>query len=139
MQNSILNVPEPKNEPILTYRPGSSERGALEKALGEVYDTPVDIPLIIGGKEIRTGRTAHCVCPHEHGHVLATYHQAGRREVELAVKVAKKAWKNWSEMPWAERAAVFLKAGGAVIRAISNAGQCGDHVESVQECIPGGD
>ncbi|HEX6862447.1 MAG TPA: L-glutamate gamma-semialdehyde dehydrogenase, partial [Thermoanaerobaculia bacterium] len=69
-----------------------------------------DIPLIIGGKEIRTGDTAKAVCPHDHKHVLATYHQAGAAEVEAAAAAAKAAWKDWSETSWEERAAILLRA-----------------------------
>jgi 1-pyrroline-5-carboxylate dehydrogenase len=70
----------------------------------------IEIPLIIGGEEVRTGNTAKCVMPHEHGHVLATYHQAGPEQVRMAADATRAAWAGWSEMPWEARAAVFLKA-----------------------------
>ncbi|HXO22645.1 MAG TPA: L-glutamate gamma-semialdehyde dehydrogenase, partial [Thermoanaerobaculia bacterium] len=78
--------------------------------LDEMLRETVEIPLIIGGREVRTGDTARAVCPHDHGHVLATYHQAGAAEVAAAAAAAKEAWKEWSEMPWEERLSVFLRA-----------------------------
>ena len=110
MPNGVVPVPEPFNEPIHAYSPGSSEKASLKAKLSEMLAREIEIPLIIGGKEVRTGRTGKAVCPHDHGHVLATYHQAGPDEVALAVDAARKAWKTWSEMDWEARAAVFLKA-----------------------------
>ncbi len=110
MYDGILNVPTPANEPVRAYAPGSIERASIKSRLAGMLGETVDIPLVIGGREVRTGRTAKVVCPHEHGHVLATYHQAGPQEVEAAVAAAQAAWREWSEMPWEARAAVFLKA-----------------------------
>ena len=110
MPNGIVRVPEPVNDPVRTYAPGSSERASLKKRLDRMLSERIEIPLIIGGEEVRTGNTAEAVCPHDHGHVLATFHQAGEREVAQAIDAAKSAWKEWSEMPWEARAAVLLKA-----------------------------
>jgi 1-pyrroline-5-carboxylate dehydrogenase len=110
MPNSIAPVPTPVNEPVLKYAPGSPERPSLKAKLQELLAAPIEIPLIIGGKEVRTGKTAQAVCPHDHGHVLATFHQAGAAEVEEAIRQAGRAWHDWSAMPWEARAAVFLKA-----------------------------
>lgn len=110
MSNGILNVPTPLNEPVRSYAPGTSERASIERRLAEMLQETPDIPVIIGGREVRTGRVAQSVCPHDHGHVLATYHQAGADEVEQAVVAAREAWQTWSEMAWEDRAAVFLKA-----------------------------
>jgi len=110
MPNGIVPVPPPVNEPIRAYGPGSAEKAALKKKMREMLAGEIEIPLIIGGEELRTGRTAKAVCPHDHGHVLATWHQAGPEEVARAAKVARKAWQTWSEMSWEARAAVFLKA-----------------------------
>ncbi|HEX6200788.1 MAG TPA: L-glutamate gamma-semialdehyde dehydrogenase [Thermoanaerobaculia bacterium] len=110
MSSAVFEVPIPENEPIHDYAPGSPERASLKKALDELLDQEVEIPVVIGGEEVRTGDTATCVCPHDHGHVLGTYHQAGEKEVARAVEAAKAAWVDWSEMPWEERAAVFLRA-----------------------------
>ncbi len=84
----------------------------------------IEIPLIIGGKEVRTGNTAKAVCPHDHKHALATYHQAGQKEVEMAIQASQKAWTEWSEMPWEHRAAIFMKAAELLagpMRASANA------------------
>ncbi len=110
MSNQIVHVPTPVNEPVRTYAPASEEKARLKATLHEMLGGKVEIPLVIGGEEVRTGSTADAVCPHDHGHVLATFHQAGPDEVERAVAAAKKAWREWSEMPWEARAAVFLKA-----------------------------
>ncbi|MCP4547348.1 MAG: L-glutamate gamma-semialdehyde dehydrogenase [bacterium] len=107
--NAIMQTPEPYNEPIKGYMAGSEERLALERELNRQYETPIDIPLIIGGREIRTGNTAQVVCPHEHGHVLAEYHLAGAEEVGQAIAAAMAAKVEWQRLPWTDRAAVFLK------------------------------
>ncbi len=110
MANGIVPIPKPVNEPIKAYGPGSPEKAALKAKMREMLSEQVEIPLIIGGKEVSTGRIANAVCPHDHGHVLATYHQAGPQEVNMAIKAAAEAWKTWSEMAWEDRAAVMLKA-----------------------------
>jgi 1-pyrroline-5-carboxylate dehydrogenase len=109
MTNGIFSVPAPYNESVLTYAPGSEERARLKAELDRQYKQQLDIPLIIGGKEVRTGRTAQAVCPHEHGHVLATYHLAGPTDVQMAIDAAVQARHAWAELPWHERAAVFLR------------------------------
>ena len=110
MTNSMLNVPFPENEPILGYAPGSPERAALKSAYESLKSEQIEIPLIIGGKEIRTGNMGECRMPHDHGHLLATYHKAGEAEVQMAIDAALEAYKTWSEMPWHDRARIFLKA-----------------------------
>ncbi|NOY22940.1 MAG: L-glutamate gamma-semialdehyde dehydrogenase [Acidobacteria bacterium] len=111
MANGIFKVPTPVNEPIKSYRPGSPERESLKNKLKELKSTEIEIPLIIGGKEIRTGNMGKVVMPHNHSHVLATYHKAGEKEVSMAVDAANKARKEWAAMPWEHRAAVFLRMG----------------------------
>ena len=111
MINGIINVPQPYNEPVLGYAPGSPEKKALKDQLKKMLGEQLEIPLIIGGKEVKTGEMADCRCPHDHQHVLARYHKAGAKEVELAAAAAQKAWKDWSEMDWVNRAAIFLRAG----------------------------
>ncbi len=106
-----LRVPAPVNEPVLDYLPGSREREELKKKLSEMAGEVVDIPLIIGGEEIRTGDTAQVVMPHDHGHVLATYHRAGPEEIRKAIQASQDAHKEWAAWPWEDRVAVFLKAG----------------------------
>jgi 1-pyrroline-5-carboxylate dehydrogenase len=124
MSNAFFHVPTPVNEPVRPYGPGSPDRAALKRRLDEMLGEQVEIPLVIGGREVRTGNTAQAVCPHDHGHVLATYHQAGAKEVEEAARAAREAWHAWSETPWEERAAVFLRAADLLAgpwRATSNA------------------
>ena len=82
MANGIIRVPEPSNEPVRAYAPGSAERASLKRCLQQMQAEPIDIPLILGGRGITTGRTTTAVCPHDHGHVLATVQQAGAAEVD---------------------------------------------------------
>ena len=109
MNNARIKFPSPNNEPVKTYLKGSPEREALEAELKRQFNTVIDIPIIIGGKEIRTGNTGKVVCPHDHNHVLATYHKVSEKEVEMAIEAAMEAHKIWSETPWTTRAAIVLK------------------------------
>lgn len=109
MCNAKFTLPEPTNEPILSYNPGSIERIELKRKLEEFSDSTIEIPLIIGGKEVKTGNTGRCIMPHEHGHILAIYHKAGAREIAMAVEASQKAWKSWSVTPWWERVSIFKK------------------------------
>jgi 1-pyrroline-5-carboxylate dehydrogenase len=108
--NSIATLAVPANEPVRVYGPGSPEKASLKQRLAAMLDETVDIPLIIGGREVRTGDTDRAVCPHDHGHVLATFHQAGAAEVAAAAAAARRAWRDWSETGWEERAAVLQRA-----------------------------
>jgi len=110
MANGVLRIPEPINEVVRDYGPGSDDKSALKLRLEQMLAEQVDIPIIIGGEEVRTGRTADVVCPHDHAHVLGTFHQAGAGEVEEAIEASQRAWKSWSEMAWEARAAVLLRA-----------------------------
>ncbi|MGI5863576.1 MAG: L-glutamate gamma-semialdehyde dehydrogenase [Myxococcales bacterium] len=110
MPDGTWTAPQPKNEPVLTYEPGSIERGALKTTLKELSSHEIEIPLYIGGREIRTGRTAEIRAPHDHELVLGRYHQAGENEVLLAIEAAKAARHEWEALDWRERAAVFLRA-----------------------------
>ena len=109
MNNSIISFPVPANEPVKAYLAGSPERVALEKELERQSKLVVDIPIIIGGKEIRTGDVGQVTCPHDHKHVLATYHKVGRKEIEMAIDAAMEAHKQWSRTPWTTRAAIVMK------------------------------
>lgn len=109
MNNAIFRFPNPGNEPVKTYAPGSVEKAELKKALAQLKSEKWDIPLIIGGKEVRTGNTGTVVMPHDHQHVLATYHKAGAEEVQMAIDAAMAAHQSWSELPWLERASVMLR------------------------------
>jgi len=108
--NAIIKVPLPFNEPIYSYAPGSRERKDLKTQLEKMLNEEIEIPLIIGGKEIRSGKLADCRCPHDHNHLLGRYHKAGPPELDRAVEEAKKAWKDWSEMDWRSRVSIFLRA-----------------------------
>jgi 1-pyrroline-5-carboxylate dehydrogenase len=108
--NTVPQVPTPINEPVLSYAPGSPERALLKETYARMHGEEIEIPLIIGGREVRTGNTEVQVSPHEHGHVLARYHKAGAAEVRQAIDASMKAWKDWSNWPWEDRLAVFQRA-----------------------------
>ena len=110
MSNGFARVPTPVNEPVRSYAPGSPERASIKETLASMLADPIEIPVVVGGKEIFTGNTTTAVCPHDHGTVLATVHQAGPSEVAAASEAADAAWGEWSEMGWEARASVFLKA-----------------------------
>lgn len=109
--NGRIIVPVPENEPVYSYAPGTPERAALRAELAR-HDglDPADIPLVIGGEEVRTGDTERAVSPHDHGRTLAVWHKAGKPEVARAIQASREAWRSWSTMPWEDRAAVFLRA-----------------------------
>ncbi len=109
MDNAIFKFAKPANEPIKSYAPGTPERAELKKALDTLAGEQWDIPLIIGGSEVRTGNTGNVVMPHDHKHVLATYHKAGEKEVQMAIDAAMKAHREWSRLPWVERASVMMR------------------------------
>src|SRR6266850_1609460 len=108
--HGIFRVPEPQNEPVRSYAPGSLEREELRVRLTEMESQQLDIPLVIGGEEVRTGQTFEAVEPHKRSYVLATVHKGGANEVERAIAAAADAWEDWSRTPWEERVAVFLRA-----------------------------
>ncbi len=110
MNNAIYNFREPGNEPFLQYLPGSPERLLIEKELEEQSKKVIDIPLIIGGKEIRTGKKGKIVSPSDHKKVLATYHMATEKEVRMAIDAALEARDNWMILAWMERAAIMMRA-----------------------------
>ena len=109
MNNTLVKVPNPVNEPVRAYGKGSSEKASLKAKLEELSNQKFDIPIIIGGKEIRTNDTANCVMPHNHNHVLATYHQAGEKEIQMAIESSLKAQAEWSAMPLQARVAIFKR------------------------------
>ncbi len=110
MSNAIFTMPTPQNEPVQGYGPGSPEKAKLKAALAELSGKQLDIPVVINGEEIRTGNVGKCVMPHNHGHVLGQFHQAGTKEVEAAIEGALKVRKEWASLPWEERAGIFMKA-----------------------------
>ena len=108
--NGTRRVPAPVNDPVRSYAPGSPEKAELKARLQEMAAERLDIPLVIGGRELRTGRTATAVMPHDHGHILGDWHKAGPAEVEAAIAAAREAHREWSAWAWEDRVAVFLKA-----------------------------
>ena len=110
MDEAQFTVSMPSNEPVHEYRPGSPERTSLKNKLKQMSQEIIEIPLIIGGREIKTGSTGKSVMPHNHGHTLAVFHNAGKEEVEKAIIATQKSFKQWAAIPWSERVSVFLKA-----------------------------
>jgi 1-pyrroline-5-carboxylate dehydrogenase len=108
--HGIHRPPAAFNEPVKSYAPGSPEREELRVRLAELQGEALEIPLVIGGEEVRTGNTFEAVQPHKRSHVLATVHQGAEPEVKRAIAAAGDAWKDWSRTPWEERAAVMLRA-----------------------------
>jgi 1-pyrroline-5-carboxylate dehydrogenase len=106
----VRRVPAPINDPNRTYAPGSPEKAELKARLKSMAGEKIEIPIIIGGREIRTGKLEKTVMPHDHGHVLAEYHMAGPEHVEQAIAAAAKARRDWAAWPWEDRAAVLLRA-----------------------------
>src|SRR3989441_11863484 len=107
---SGYRVPIPINEPVRSYAPGTAERRALKQKIGARSGEKFELPLAIGGKEVGTGDTGTQVMPHRHRHVLATWHKAGPREVEQAIKAATDARREWGSWSFEDRASVFLRA-----------------------------
>ncbi|MFO7813954.1 MAG: L-glutamate gamma-semialdehyde dehydrogenase [Pelovirga sp.] len=110
LNNAVLSVPYPQNEPVLSYAPGTPERSQIREALADLKSKEVEVPLIIGGKEVRTGDLAKIACPHDHSVTLGQYHKAGPKETQMAIDAAMAAKPAWEALRWEERAAIFLKA-----------------------------
>lgn len=110
MGKGFFNVPIAVNEPVKSYAPGSPEREAVLKAYKEMYNSQVDVPMYINGKEVKTGNTRTMSPPHDHKHIVGTFHLAEKSHVEEAIATALEARKSWSQMPWEQRAGIFLKA-----------------------------
>ncbi len=110
MFNGIFQIPRPINEPLLGYAPGSPEKAELKAKLKEMLGRQVEVPMIIDGKEVRNGKLAEMHCPHNHRHILGSYHEGNALYVGKAIDAAEKARHEWGQMPWDARAIVFLKA-----------------------------
>src|SRR5690242_10099657 len=107
---STAPVPAPHNEPVRAYAPASPERASLERDLARQAATVVEIPCVIGGQDVFTGKVRDVTMPHDHRHVLARVHLAGPAEVEKAAKAAEGARRGWATLPWEARVSVFLAA-----------------------------
>jgi 1-pyrroline-5-carboxylate dehydrogenase len=140
--NSRSVAPYPPNEPIYDYKKGSPERVALEAALKELRSAVHEVPIIIGGKEIKTSKFGEQAIPHEHNHVLARFSIAGEAEVKLAIESSLKARKEWAAMSLDHRIAIFLKAADlltgpwrAKVSAATILGQSKNFFQSEIDCI----
>lgn len=116
MTHAKFKTPPTYNEPIKGYAPGTPERKALKAKLAELLGKTVEIPMVIGGKEIKTGNMGECRCPFDHAHILGRYHKGGAKEAKMAIEAALAARAKWAEMPWEERAAIFLRAAEMLAR-----------------------
>lgn len=114
MLKGFFNVPEPKNEPVFDYAPGSPERAKLQQALKEARSKEVDIPMYIGSEEVRTGNKLPLSPPHDHQHILGYFHEGDKSHVEQAINAALGAKEAWETMEWEQRAAIFLKAADLI-------------------------
>ena len=110
MNNLLPRIPQPHNEPVLSYAPGSPERARLKRKIQELKSSPLEIPLFIDGKEVRTGNTERMAPPHDHRNDLGVVHCGGEQEALQAIESCVSARNDWMRMPWTERAAVFLRA-----------------------------
>ena len=114
MNTGYFNYPLPVNEPVLNYAPGSPERKRLKEVLAELKSTELDVPMYIGGEEVRSGNTAELHPPHEKNHLLGKFHQGDASHVSLAIKAALSARSAWASMSWENRANIFLKAADLI-------------------------
>ena len=114
MLKGFFNVPQPVNETILNYAPGSKERTLLKKALADARSKTIDIPMYIDGKEVRTDKKINIYPPHDHQHLLGTYSQGSKQHVSDAISAALKAKEAWENLAWEQRAAIFLKAADLI-------------------------
>ncbi len=112
--NGFFKVPVPVNEPILNYAPGSKERAELKAALADARSKQIDVPMYIGSQEIRTGKTSRMAPPHDHQHTLGHFHEGDASHVKAAIDAALSAKTNWENLPWEQRAAIFLKAADLI-------------------------
>jgi len=116
MQNAKVHVPKAVNEPVYSYAPGTPERKALKNRITELKAQEIEVPIIINGEAIFTGNTVEMRIPHDHQHVLGIYHQAGDKEIKLAIESAMDAWENWSALPWESRTALFKRMASILQR-----------------------
>src|SRR6266850_1801358 len=101
--HALFRPPPARNEPVREYAPGSPERASLQLRLEQMRGERIEIPLVIGGKDVKPGKTMPAVMPHDKEHVLADVHQAGPEHVQQAIDAAAEAWLDWSRLPWEER------------------------------------
>jgi 1-pyrroline-5-carboxylate dehydrogenase len=114
MNNGHYSLPLPKNETVLSYAPGTPERARLKEVLAELKSKQVDVPMYIGGKEVKTGNKIAIRPPHEKKHILGHFHYGEAKHVKAAINAALTAKADWESMPWESRAAIFLKAADLI-------------------------
>lgn len=114
MPNAHFKIQEPQNEPYNSFEPGSPEKKELKKKLKELQEDVIEIPAIIGGKEVKSGDTIDISMPHNHEHKLATVHRCGEKEINMAIEAAMESRKEWAEMPWEERISIFQKVADLI-------------------------
>lgn len=114
MTTGNFSYPLPSNEPVLNYAPGSPERMILQSTLAQLKSEVIDVPMYIGGEEVRTGKKAAMRPPHEHGHILGYFHQGDKKHAEQAIDAALKAKESWAALSWENRAGIFLKAADLI-------------------------
>ncbi len=132
----IYKIPTPINEPIKSYAAGSPERADLKRALTDLKSRKLEVPMIIGGKEIKTKETVKMVCPHDHGYELGHYYRGGAKEIQMAIDAAMEAKHDWEHMPLDQRAGIFLKAADLLAgpyRAIMNAATMLAHSKNIYQ------
>ena len=110
MLKGFFNVPKAVNEAVQSYTPNSPEKAAVLAAYKQMWDSKIEVPLYIGSEEIKTGNTRNMTAPHDHKHIVGTYHLAEKAHIEKAIANALEAKKKWANMAWEQRAAIFLKA-----------------------------
>ncbi len=110
MSKGFFHVPNAVNEPVKSYAPNSPEKAAVLAAYKKMWNETIDVPMYIGSEQVRTGTTQTMSAPHDHQHIVGTYHVAEKKHIESAIAAALEARKTWSQMPWEHRAAIFLKA-----------------------------
>jgi len=110
MSKGFFHVPKAVNEPVKSYAPNSPEKAAVLAAYKKMWNESIDVPMYIGSEQVRTGNTQNMSAPHDHQHILGTYHVAEKKHIDAAIEAALEARKTWSQMPWEHRAAIFLKA-----------------------------
>ena len=110
MSKGFFHVPKAVNEPVKSYAPNSPEKAAVLAAYKKMWNEAIDVPMYIGSEQVRTGNTQNMSAPHDHQHIVGTYHVAEKKHIDAAIEAALEARKTWSQMPWEHRAAIFLKA-----------------------------
>ncbi len=142
MPKGVYRLPQITNEPVKTYAPGSPERAALKARIEELKNTVVDLPMIIGGQEVQTGKLNDIRPPHDHAHLLGHYHQGDATHVQMAIDAALKAKPAWEKMNWESRAAIFLKAAELIagpyrqtLNAVTMLGQSKNAFQAEIDCV----